>query len=72
MNKQILTLLFLWISLASQAQSSSLEGTFYQSGKIYVVVTVVAIILLGMGVYLFSLDRKIKKLEDQVKQDQKN
>ena len=33
------------------------------NGKIYVVVAVLVTILVGVFVYLFSLDRRIKKLE---------
>ncbi len=35
------------------------------NGKIYVVVTVVLIILIGLLLYLFRLDRKISKLEKE-------
>lgn len=34
-------------------------------GKIYVVVAVVVTILIGLGIYLFTLDRKISRLEKQ-------
>ncbi len=34
-------------------------------GKIYVVMAVVVIIVLGLFIYLFSLDRKMKKLEEK-------
>ena len=34
-----------------------------QNGKIYVVVTVVLIILIGLLLYLVRIDRKISKLE---------
>ncbi|MFZ6011214.1 MAG: CcmD family protein [Bacteroidota bacterium] len=37
-------------------------------GKIYVVVVMVAIVLAGFFAYLFLLDRKIKKVEGQVKE----
>lgn len=37
----------------------------YQSGKIYVVITVIAIIFTGIIGYLIVLDRKISKLEKQ-------
>ncbi len=33
------------------------------NGKIYVVVACVAIILLGLLIYLFSLDKRLKKIE---------
>lgn len=37
------------------------------NGKIYVVAGVFSIIALGIIGYLFSLDRKIKKLEEEIK-----
>ena len=37
------------------------------SGKIYVVVAVVAIIVAGLLVYLISLDRKVSRLEKEMK-----
>ena len=35
-------------------------------GKIFVVVAVLAVILIGIFGYLFTLDRKISKLEKEV------
>ena len=37
------------------------------SGKIYVVVAVVVIIITGLLVYLISLDRKVSRLEQEIK-----
>jgi CcmD family protein len=37
------------------------------NGKIYVVVAVMLIILIGLLFYLFRIDRKITKLEKQTK-----
>ena len=37
------------------------------SGKIYVVVAVVAVIVAGLLVYLISLDRKMSRLEKEIK-----
>ena len=39
-----------------------------QNGKIYVVAGVFSIITLGILGYLFFLDRKIKKLEEEIKE----
>ncbi len=48
------------------AQSSNPD--FMQSiGKIYVVVAVIVTVFLGIIIYLFSLQKKIKQLEDQIK-----
>lgn len=37
------------------------------SGKIYVVVAVVAVIVTGLLVYLVALDRKVSRLEKEMK-----
>jgi len=37
------------------------------NGKIYVVVAVVAVIVIGLLLYLISLDRKVSKLEKEIK-----
>ncbi len=37
------------------------------NGKIYVVVTILLIILMGILIYLISLDKKISKIEKQQK-----
>ncbi|OJJ23736.1 hypothetical protein BKI52_05140 [marine bacterium AO1-C] len=37
-----------------------------ESGKIYVVVVVLGIVLTGVFIYLISLDRKIKKIEQEI------
>lgn len=48
-----------------QAQSASVEGEDFMrsNGKIYVVVAVVLTIVIGLLAYVYSLDRKISKLE---------
>ncbi len=37
-----------------------------ENGKIFVVVVVLALILVGIFVYLFTIDRKVTKLEKEV------
>jgi CcmD family protein len=37
-------------------------------GKIFVVVTVLAFILVGIFAYLFTIDRKLRKLEKEIEQ----
>lgn len=39
-----------------------------ENGKIFVVVAVLAVILTGLFVYLFILDRKVRKLEKQAEE----
>lgn len=46
------------------------SGDFFRStGKIYVVVAVLAAIFIGVIIYLFSLDRKLTNLENQIKEN---
>jgi len=54
------------LSIAAMAQGGNNNDStdFMRSnGKIYVVITVAAIIITGLFLYLVSLERKIKKLE---------
>lgn len=48
-----------------QAQSQEVEMAtdLRSSGKIYVVVIVITVIFLGLLIYLFSIDKRLKKLE---------
>jgi CcmD family protein len=64
--KKITFALFLLINSVSVfAQDNGIEmaDTLRSNGKIYVVVVCIVIILLGLLGYLFSLDRRLKKLE---------
>jgi hypothetical protein len=68
-NISLLTLLFL-NTLSVQAQDAApgwLESTLYGNGKINVVILVVAIILLGVGLWMFSMDRRLRRMEKDVK-----
>lgn len=52
-------------TITAQAQSATADGEDFMrsNGKIYVVVAVVLAIVIGLLAYVFSLDRKISKLE---------
>ncbi len=68
--KKIKILLFAMLAyVASNAQGEAVEmaNTFRQSGKIYVVITVIAIIFTGIISYLIYIDRKISNLENKQK-----
>lgn len=47
----------------SFGQEVEMADTFRSEGKIYVVVAIVLIVLAGLIAYLFTMDRKISKLE---------
>ena len=64
----IISLFLVSIStFAQEIQRVEMADGLYQSGKIYVVVTVLSIIFAGIVVYLIMLDRKISKLEKEIK-----
>jgi len=64
LNNKIATVFsVLLFNLNVFAQSSS-QYDFRNSGKVLVVYAVIFIILAVLFVYLFSMDRKVKKLED--------
>ena len=53
----------------SNAQNSSID--FLRStGKIYTVVIVILIIFTGIIIYLYRIDSKLTKLENQIKNEQ--
>lgn len=58
-------LLFLTALLARAQEKVEMADTMRSSGKIYIVVGIVVIILSGLFAYLFLLDRKISKLEKE-------
>jgi len=43
----------------------TMDNTLQSSGKIYVVVAIIAIIFVGLALYLFSIDRRLKKIENE-------
>lgn len=44
-----------------------MADAFRSEGKIYVVLAVVLILLIGFFAYLWRVDKKIDKLEDEIK-----
>ncbi len=62
------------IKIVTQDYSNSnveMADTFRADGKIYVVVAVIMVILSGLFVYLFLLDKKIAALE-KMKEEKEN
>ena len=64
--KKITTLLLAClISITAFAQTGEVEmaSGLRSDGKIYVVVAVISLIFLGLAFFLYSIDRKITRLE---------
>lgn len=72
MKKIAFTLFMVMFALNLFAQDNTIEmaDALRSNGKIYVVVAVILIILMGLLWYLFNLDRRLKMLEK--KSDSKN
>lgn len=66
MKKFNFSLLLLLLSLTSHAQNG-MEEYFFASGKIKVVIAVVLLVLIGLFVFLFALERRLRKLEKNKK-----
>lgn len=67
-NKSILSLVFLLLtSLTLSAQEIEMATGMRASGKIYVVVAVIATIFIGIVIYLIALDKRIRRLEKEKK-----
>lgn len=44
---------------------NSFNSTMNSSGKIYVVIAVLTVILIGIFIYLIGIDRKVRRLEEK-------
>jgi CcmD family protein len=51
---------------AAQSAPVEMATGLYQSGKIYVVVIVLSVIMAGIAAYLIMLDRKVSRLEKEI------
>lgn len=66
--KSILTIIFFLFNLTAFAQNAEMADTFRAEGKIYVVVAIVLIVLAGLLIYLFLMDKKVSALEKRIKE----
>ncbi len=67
LNKVVLIgLLFLFCTPARAQEKVEMADGMRAEGKIYVVIAIILVILFGFIGYLFMLDRKISKLEEQI------
>ncbi len=54
-----------FITVFANAQTPDNNDVMRSNGKIYVVMAVVIIIMIGFFIYLISVDRKLRKLENK-------
>ena len=48
-----------------KTQAANKESFMVQDGKIFLVMTIVSIILIGLFIYVASIDRKITQIENK-------
>ncbi|RYE07046.1 MAG: CcmD family protein [Sphingobacteriaceae bacterium] len=67
MKKILLPFLILFLStffsFAQQTNDVEMADQMRSSGKIYVVIATIVIVFVGLAIYLFSIDRRLKKIE---------
>ena len=66
MKKMLNVLFLMMISHLAMAQDAEMADLMRSNGKIYVVVGIILIVLVGLISYLFLLDRKITRLESKL------
>jgi CcmD family protein len=52
-------------AFAQQNQPVEMADAMRSSGKIYVVIATITIVFVGLAIYLFSIDRRLKKIEKE-------
>ena len=62
--------LVLTISTTQAQANSGFDSMMLSNGKIYTVVGVLLIIFIGIIIYLFNTDRKLKSIENQIKSNE--
>ena len=68
MKKLSVLLLLLLSSLgvfAQEANGVEMADALRGSGKIYVVIVTIVIIFIGLAVYLFTIDKRLQKIEKE-------
>ncbi len=70
MTKRNLLFFLSFISLTAMAQNAGAQmaDAFRQDGKIRVVIAVLVLIFIAIIAFLFFLERKLSKLEKQIKE----
>ncbi len=68
MTKKLYLLLFLFSTFFANAQEVEMADSFRADGKIYVVITVLGIVFACIVGILLMLERKLSKLEKEIKE----
>lgn len=68
MKKLLVLMVFILSCVNVFAQKSApteMADAMRSSGKIYVVIATISIIFVGLAIFLFSIDRRLKKIEKE-------
>ena len=65
MRQIAILFILLLTNIAAFAQEPEMATLLRSNGKIYIVVAVMAVVFIGLAIYLFSIDRRLKKIERQ-------
>ncbi len=57
------------LSISTSLAQGSGPDFLRSTGKIYSVVAVIAVIFIGLAIYLWRIDRKLTKLENHIKDE---
>lgn len=60
-------LLLMLISMPGFSQNAEMADTMRSEGKIYVLVSIIAVVLAGLIAYLVYLDRKTARLDEKIR-----
>ncbi len=63
----LLGILGVFLTLNVSAQEPEMADALRSDGKIYVVVLIMSVVMLGLLVFVFLTDRKVQKLERMIK-----
>ena len=66
LNKAIALLIVFCFPLLASAQGAEMADTMRSNGKIYVVVAIALVILIGLIGYLIFVDKKVSGLEKRI------
>jgi len=66
--KYLFALIFALMTTLANAQDATMADGLRSEGKIYVVVLIIMIVLFGLIAYLFLMDRKLNRIEQQIKE----
>ena len=71
MKVNILTVFLLLFCNTTQLFAGDvIDTSLHSSGKIYLVVGTLAVIFVGIIVYLFTIDKKLTNIENQIKDNE--